>query len=684
LSHQPKELLNEMNNFKYINSILISVLLLSACTSPQRVTLPVQKSYLTGKNISTEVAGAELVSNTNANDTEQQQTFRFVPPMKLNTSEAKSAEDVLTQFSDIKTISITTEELPLKDYLHQVLGEQLKVSYVLGDEVKNDNQAVTLNLQDSITERKLFTLTEELLTQRKYVIRFDDNIFYVHKMDANGGSGNIVFGYGKNVSDVPQTSLDIVQMVTFDYGMQVSLALTLRNLLGVKAAPDLIRNTLTIQGKRKDVIRALELIQIMDQPTVRDRHIGVYKSTFLSTQELITTLTELLSQEGITVGNNTSLALSIIELDQQGELILFANNLDVIDRAVFWLTQIDKPITSAEEQYFIYQPTYSRAIDMGESLEALISGSSTGVTNSTSAAGQNSRGSAVISASSKDMKMVVDERSNSLIFFTSGESYQQLYPLIKRLDVLPKQVMLEVMIAEVTLTDTFKSGVEFLLTNQGNATNIGGFSIGSGATGLSYILTGARGNFTLDLLQRNENVNVLSRPSLLVRDGVTASISVGNDIPTVGEIITDPVNGSQTSVVYRKTGIELQVKPTVNARGVVIMEVDQQISNQTAGGDSVAGSPIVFERSVKTEAIAESGQTIILGGLISESTSISDTKVPFFSSIPLLGMLFDTKDDATDKTELVVMITPRIIESSEQWEDIKAKFTASFNELELP
>jgi len=680
-----------MINLKNFSLSFISILLLSACASEPRPELAVSTSYLTGKNITTEVTDAELIaSNTNdllvTDDKAEQEKFRFVAPMKLNSSQAKTAKDVLSQFSEHASIKITSDDLLLKDYLHQVLGEQLQVSYILADDVKEDKQAVTLNLQDTISERKLFTLTEELLTQRNYVIRYDEDIFYIHKDNAKAGKGNVVYGYGNQLSDVPQTSLEIVQMVPFEYGMQISLALTLRNLIGVKAVPDQLRNSLTVQGKRKEIIRSLELIQIMDKPNLRNRQIGIYKSDFLTTNELIAKLTELLVQEGISVGKGkiSNQALAIVELDKQGELIFFANNTAVIERAVFWANSIDQPILNAEKQYFIYQPMYSRAIDMGESLEALISdsgGSSIG--NSTSAANQNNSSgrSQVRSASSKEMKMVVDERANSLIFFTSGEAYQQLLPLIKRLDILPKQVMLEVMIAEVKLTDAFKSGVDFVLTNQGDASKVGGFNLSGGSAGLSYILTGAQGSLNVNLLQTNTNVNVLSRPTLLVRDGVTASITVGDDIPTVGEIVSDPVNGNRTSVVYRKTGVDLKVKPTINARGVIIMEINQTISNQTPGSDSVAGSPIVFERSIGTEVIAESGQTIVLGGLISETRTINDSSVPFFSSIPLLGKLFDGRDDSKDKTELVVLVTPRVIESSDEWEDIKSKLLATYSEL---
>ena len=111
------------------------------------------------------------------------------------------------------------------------------------------------------------------------------------------------------------------------------------------------------------------------------------------------------------------------------------------------------------------------------------------------------------------------------------------------------------------------------------------------------------------------------------------------------------------------------------------MEINQKISNQSPGSDAVAGSPIIFERSIRTEVIAQSGQTVVLGGLISENQTVNDTSVPFFSSIPLVGKLFDSTNDTKDKTELVVLVTPKIIESNDEWDSIRAKFSKQLTEL---
>ncbi|GHF80896.1 secretin N-terminal domain-containing protein [Thalassotalea marina] len=673
------------------------VLSLSACSVTDTKKRTVEASYLKGSKVTKQTLDSEKNSEiqnpeygTNLDVKNAQMLTGFNPALQ----QVKVEQNLIGNFSSNALVTITSDNLPLNEYLHTVFGELLKVNYVLGENVKNEQKQITLNLQSSISEKKLFELSEKLIRENGYEIRLEDGIYYIHKAQNNAVQGSVTFGYGKNIDKVPAVASTIVQLIPFEYGMQTSLANTLKQLLSIKAMPDFERNTLILQGKRAEIIKALELIHLLDRPLFKNRHIGTFKTRFVSNQDLVKKLPELLKQDGVSVSgqNLNDLAVSLVSLDRIGTVVIFANNQALIDRTLFWADQIDQAPSGNEKQYFIYQPQFARATDLGTSLSVLISGGGIGdnrsAGNTTSAERENNSAntSSQISAqasSNSDMTMVVDERANSLIFSTTGNKYRQFLPLIKRLDVMPRQVILEVVIAEVKLSDDYKQGVEFELTNQGVASKVGGFNLKSNASGLSYVLTGADGRFSLNLMQKNTNINVLSRPSLLVRDGVTANITVGDDIPTVGSIVTDPVNGSQTSIVYRKTGVELRVKPTINARGVVIMEIDQKISNQESGGSSVEGAPIIFERSIDTEVVAESGQTIILGGLISENRTVNDKSVPFFSSIPVIGSLFDSTEDSSGKTELVVMVTPKVIDSGEEWSDIKTKFISELTNIDI-
>jgi general secretion pathway protein D len=278
-------------------------------------------------------------------------------------------------------------------------------------------------------------------------------------------------------------------------------------------------------------------------------------------------------------------------------------------------------------------------------------------------------------------------RSNALIFNTTGNRYQTLLPMIRRLDTPPRQILVEVTIAEVLLTDEFALGVEFALERSGGDVLLGttgGLGLPDGGGFISVI--GSDGAIRAQLSASNRLVKVLSNPSLVVRDGVSASISVGNDIPTVGATFFDPLQSDTqiTSVQYRKTGVDLTVRPTLNAQGLVVMEITQSISNVVEGGSEVEGTPAIFERTLSTEVVARSGETILLGGLISEVINETVAKVPGLGDIPWLGGLFRSTTQSTERTELVIMITPRVLDETTQWEGILNRLDSALRYLSLP
>jgi general secretion pathway protein D len=256
--------------------------------------------------------------------------------------------------------------------------------------------------------------------------------------------------------------------------------------------------------------------------------------------------------------------------------------------------------------------------------------------------------------------------------------------MIRRLDTPPRQVLLEATIAEVLLTDEFAMGVEFALeSGDVSLGTTGGLGLPEGGGFISVV--GNDGAIKAQLSASNRLVNVLSNPSLVVRDGASASISVGNDIPTVGATFFDPIQSDTqiTTVQYRKTGVNLAVRPTINAQGLVVMEIDQDISNTVEGGSDVEGAPAIFERSLSTEVVARSGETVLLGGLIAENNNETVSKVPFLGDIPWLGRLFRSETQTTERTELVVMITPRVLDETARWDSILNRLDIALRHLSL-
>lgn len=673
-----------MRKVHHIILVFLTVIGLSACSVSQG-ELIVDNSYLNKSNKI--VSDAAVRSDSRKKSNIEDSGLIYLPAMNNEEVTQSKQRDMSERFSNSEQVKLAADSLKIKDYLHYVFGQLLDVSYILGEQLNESNDTISMNIKESISKRKLFSLSQDLLNKKGVVVREQDGIFYIHSSN-NSASKRATYGYGNRIDNIPNVAGEIVQISPFKSGMQMPLAGMINQLTGVESTALYDQHAIMFRGKRSEVVRALEFMQIMDNPAFRNRNIAIYKSVFIPVKELSRQLNELLKQEGITSSSSgsTEQAVSIVSIERTNSLVFFSNNNNFLKRVEFWSTQLDQPADGTEKQYFIFEPEFARAIDLGESIQNLMGGGS-GLTNRTSASSESQKvtetGVKSISVSSENLRMVVDERSNALIFHTSGTEYRNMLPLIKRLDVMPKQVVLEVMIAEVTLTDEFSQGVEFALANNRVAqTGYNSFS-GSTKTGLSYVLEGVAGKLDISLFEKNQNVNVLSKPSIAVRDGVEANITVGNEIPTVGEIVSDPTNGNRTSVVYRATGIMLNVTPTVNAQGVILMEIEQEISNDASGDDAVDGQPTIFKRKIKTEVIAADGQTVMLGGLISENNNLTNTGVPFFSDLPIIGRLFDGVKDTTEKTELIVMVTPRVVTSSNQWGAVMDAFKRNLNELDF-
>jgi general secretion pathway protein D len=598
-------------------------------------------------------------------------------------------------------VSFAADKMPAEQFIHTVLGDILKLNYVIADGINNIQQPVTLNLQQAVSSRQLYLLSAQVLDDSNIAIALRDGTYFVHAKQASNNSSTAI-GIGRDYRDVPQVVGQIMQIVPIKYGMNISLERTLRELINGRITPDFEKNMLFITGERSEILRALDLVALLDMPANRGRNVGILRLTYITAEDFIGKAASLLDSEGIPVdkGSSPKSNIVMVPLEQIGAVALFGSEQFYIDRVNYWAKQLDKPSEGAQKRYYIFHPRFARASDLGASVAPLIDPQAGAAANRNGSQSRDTAsafasdspqpvapgsggGKQSVTVSSEDITMTVDERSNTIIFYTSGIRYQGLLPMIRRLDIMPKQILLEATIAEVTLTDDLSMGLEFAMKNGkfGYSTK-GAFGVAEfGGLSLSYLDVGKE--LLANLKAAKTKVNVLSNPSLLVRDGVNANINVGTDVPTAGSTSINPGTETQTTnVEYRKTGVSLSVTPTINAQGLVVLEIDQKISNTTEGG-TFAGSPAIFERSLKTEVLAQSGQTIMLGGLISENTTKSTTKVPFLGDIPGLGALFRGQKDSTSKTELIILITPRVLDQPEQWQHLKQKLNTGLQNLQF-
>ena len=291
-----------------------------------------------------------------------------------------------------------------------------------------------------------------------------------------------------------------------------------------------------------------------------------------------------------------------------------------------------------------------------------------------------------------NVKVVADETANALVIRATPQAYQLIEQTIRRLDRAPLQVLIEATIAEVVLTDLLRFGVQYYFDAGGvqggfNTTGSGPAGAGSGLLeplgqlpGFNFILSGSNSNITIDALSRVTDVQVLSSPSLVVQDNGEAILTVGDEVPLITRTtqgIQNPDAPIVANIEYRETGVILEVRPRINTNNVVTLDIIQEVSRvEQPERERRDDNPIIAQRRIASKVNVTSGQTVVLGGLIQDSTTQSAEKVPLLGDIPVLGNLFRSQSDQNVRTELIVFITPRVIRNADDARDISEELRA--------
>ncbi len=274
-----------------------------------------------------------------------------------------------------------------------------------------------------------------------------------------------------------------------------------------------------------------------------------------------------------------------------------------------------------------------------------------------------------------DVRIVADEFNNALLIYAPRREYEKVRTALQQLDVPPTQILIEASILEVTLTDEFSFGLQWAFEGgvNGGRTGTGIFNpnnsgnIGPQQPGFSYTIANRAGQVqaVLNTLAKKNLVNVISSPSIMVLDNHNAQIQVGDQQPVrSSQTITDGGTTSN-SIQYKDTGVMLDVLPSVNAGGLVTMDVNQDVTD-VGPVDAATGQRSFLQRAIASRVAVRSGETVVLGGLIRDNTSRGKSGLPWLQDIPWLGNLFRTTSRTNNRTELVVLITPRALQNDEQ------------------
>jgi hypothetical protein len=293
------------------------------------------------------------------------------------------------------------------------------------------------------------------------------------------------------------------------------------------------------------------------------------------------------------------------------------------------------------------------------------------------------------------IKVVANKANNSLLIRATPASFETMESTLMRLDTAPLQVLIEATIAEVLLNNALRYGVQYFIKNEGIAFGFNSSGQESGDSGINplaiipgfnFLYTGGNSNVTIDALSRVTNVKVLSSPSVVVQDNREATLTVGDEVPittrqavSVEDVDAPVVN----SIEYRNTGVILQVRPRINVDGAVSLDIAQEVSRvaEAAQGAEGALTPTITQRKITSRVAVQSGQTVVLGGLIEDAETRNRDRVPVLGEIPVVGSLFGSTVTQNRRTELIVFITPRVIRNAQDAGDVSDELRARLRSL---
>jgi general secretion pathway protein D len=288
-------------------------------------------------------------------------------------------------------------------------------------------------------------------------------------------------------------------------------------------------------------------------------------------------------------------------------------------------------------------------------------------------------------SNSGTIRVVADEANNALVILATPEEYRMIEATLERLDIVPLQVLIEATIAEVALIDELSYGLEWFFQSGDVSTTFSSLANGAVSSmfpGFSFVFAGTDARVVLNALTEITDVNVISSPQLMVKDNETASLNIGDQVPISTQSavsVTDPDAPIVNSIQYRDTGVVLEITPRVNSNGLVILDIIQEVSDVIQTDTSDISSPTIQQRRIETTVVVQSGETVALGGMIRDNRTDSVSGIPLLSDIPILGNLFKTNTEITRRTELIILITPRVIhnvdEATEAMEELRSRMT---------
>ncbi|RYG99786.1 MAG: type II secretion system protein GspD [Alphaproteobacteria bacterium] len=568
-----------------------------------------------------------------------------------------------------------------------VLGDVLGLNYTVDPRVSGK---VTLQTTTPVSKEALIDIFESAISMNGAVITKRNGSYQiVPASEAFASTPELASSSGLGGPGIK------IQAVELNYvsASEMKNILTPISRQGSIVRTDDTRNILTIAGTSDDLSSMRSAISVFDVDWMKGQSVALHPLKASQATSVSKELAAIFStQDG--PGANV---IRFVPNERLNAVLIITSRPQYLDRAAAWIRQLDRLASTNEERLFVYNIQNRPAKELAQVLQSVLSGRNATRSSGNEPVAPDLQPASFVSDVSESVdgdagksdpfdkknaktSIVADVENNALLISTSAREYEHVERLLRQLDVLPTQVMIEAVIAEVTLNDELKFGLRWFFEN-GNF-SVGFSDLASGGAGASFPGLGwsyATNDLrvTLNALSSITNVNVVSAPTLMALNNQKAVLQIGDQVPIVSrQSQSTDNNGSPVinSVEMKDTGVILTVVPRINTSGKVMLDIQQEVSDVVRTTSSGIDSPTIQQRKVSTRVVVSDNESVALGGLIQQRNDLVRTQVPILGDIPLIGNAFKNKTDQIRKTELIIFIKPRIVRDVREARDVTEEF----------
>ncbi len=666
------------SNISFGRLLVLSSLILNACATDKAIIPP-------PLDLPKKVAENSTLQHDNEQARELATRISETPkppPAELLQAGIPAPTSAPVPTEDKAEITLSFEQIPLSSFIQVVYADILKKNVTLDPKIVERKDLVTLRTGELQTRAQVESATRMLL--KSYGIAVVDVGGMVRVVPDNAALGYLPeIRRGRALPETPLPLRPVFQLVELQVVRNTDVANWINTMFGgkVKLQEDTARNAVMLSGNGDDVTAALEAIRVLDQPLMKGRQSIRIMPQFWSADDLAKKLAEILQTEGYGTSTKTDggvvQPVTLLPVAAANAVFAFSGSDKILEHVADWAKELDKPNEKgAGRNLFNYQVKYTDAEALAKTMQQLLGATPHPGTAPT--AGVTARAPQV----------VVDRGSNTLIFTGLSEDYGGIRNLLQILDKPAREALIEVTVAEVSLGNNSQLGIEWLAKEAGlsggrsyAAGTLGGLSIGTAGFNFRLLDNAGDVRLVLNALASSNRATILSTPRVVARNGETATIQVGQEVPIISsqQVATTGTAAAITtsvpqSIQYKNTGVILNVKPVIHSGDRVDLDVTQEVSAAQATSTGVSTSPTFSTRKVQTKLSLRNGATVMLAGLMSSNKSEGNAGIPLLKDIPLLGQLFRNSTEKNDRTELIVLITPYIIEDDSDAQAVTEAF----------